>query len=383
MRQTGEMFIPRRKTLLAGTALERMFSRYLTPISIGVTFIGIVLIVVGPVRAALSAGGSPAAGGSTTSVAQSQVGLAGLSSIGMLEPVEFSRQLVAFTTIPDRPRRSIGSYTVQAGDTLFAIASRFSIDPKTIFWSNAVLEDDVHLLQPGMELAIPPEDGVYYTADGVQTLQWAADYYYKLDPSKGDVNTIIDSPYNELAGYTPNDVPPWGMKILVPGGQRDLVWRNPIQSVTDTVTGKVVQGFMPGMGGSCPAGTPGGGGTGAWVRPLNDYMVTQAFHAGHSGIDLGAPVGTPVYAADSGVVIFSGWNDWGYGILIVIDHGGGGGWTTYYGHLNSKAVGCGQLVSRGQYIGQVGSTGNSNGAHLHFEMRYNHQPSNPAANIGF
>ncbi|MBN1311425.1 MAG: M23 family metallopeptidase [Anaerolineae bacterium] len=374
MKPTGDMFLPRRKTFLAGTALERVFNRYLTPISIGVTFIGVVLVFMGPVRAALGLSASPAVGGSTNPAGQSQAGLASLSNASMLEPVEFNRQLVAFTTIPDRPRRSVGNYTVQSGDTLFAIANKFSIDPKTIFWSNDVLQDDVHMLQPGMELAIPPEDGVYYTADGVRTLQRAADEY------KADVNAIIDSPYNELAGYTPEDVPPWGMKILVPGGERDMNIPNPVRTVTDQTTGKVVSGFMPGMGGSCPAGTPGGGGTGSWVRPMNDYMITQTFYAGHSGIDLGAPVGTPVYAADTGVVIFSGWNDWGYGILVVLDHGG---WTTYYAHLNSKAVGCGQLVSRGQYIGQVGSTGNSNGAHLHFEMRWNHTPTNPAGLIGF
>ncbi|MBN1426884.1 MAG: M23 family metallopeptidase [Anaerolineae bacterium] len=377
MRQPGEIFIPRRKTLLAGTTLKSVFERYLTLISIAVTFIGIVLVVIGPVRAVLGSGDSLAADGNTPSTGPSTVGMASLSGVGLLDPVEFSRPMVAFTIIPERPRRSVGSYTVQAGDTLFAIAHRFSIDPKTIFWSNAVLEDDVHLLQPGMELAIPPEDGVFYTADGASTLQWAADYY------KGDVNAIIDSPYNELAGYTSTDVPPWGMKILVPGGERELIWKNPVVQTTDKVTGKVMTGFMPGMGGSCPSGTSGGGGSGSFVRPVNDYMVTQTFGPGHSGIDLGAPVGTPVYAADSGVVIFSGWNNWGYGILVVLDHSGPGGWTSYYAHLNSKAVGCGQMVSRGQYIGQVGSTGNSSGAHLHFELRWNHAPSNPAGMIGF
>jgi murein DD-endopeptidase MepM/ murein hydrolase activator NlpD len=302
--------------------------------------------------------------------------MVGASNVSVLSPAEFTRQLVAFTTIPDRPRRSITPYTVKAGDTLFGIAAKFKVDPKTIFWSNAVLEDDVHLLQPGMELAIPPVDGVYYIADGVHSLNWAAQEY------QVDVNAILSSEYNELAGKTGDEVPNWGMKILVPGGKRALAWKNPVVAATNPTTGKTVYTFMGGQGGSC-SNVSGGGGSGSWVNPLSSYQVTQGFYDGHSGIDLGAVTGTPVYAADSGVVIFSGWSNWGYGILIVIDHSGPGGWTTYYAHLNSKAVGCGELVGRGQYIGQVGSTGNSNGAHLHFEMRWNHVPSNPAGMIGF
>jgi hypothetical protein len=110
------------------------------------------------------------------------------------------------------------------------------------------------------------------------------------------------------------------MKILVPGGERDMIIRPVVITTTDARTGKKVTGFMPGMGGSCPAGMVGTGGTGSWVNPMNSYMITQPYHADHNGIDLGAPVGTPVYAADSGMVIFSGWNDWGYGVLVVLDH---------------------------------------------------------------
>lgn len=376
MRQTGEMFVPRRKISLAGTTLERLFNRYLTPISIAVALMGIALVIAGPVRTAWSGRPQATAGEEASSAGQAQGSMAGLSNVSLLSPVAFTRQPIAFTTIPDRPRRTISSYTVKPGDTLFGIAEKFKIDPKTIFWSNATLEDNVHLLQPGIDLAIPPVDGVYYIADGVNTLNWAASEY------QVDVNVILDSPYNELTGYTPDQAPTWGMKILVPGGKRATIWKSPVAQTTDTRTGRVVQGFMPGMGGSC-SNTSGGGGTGSWVRPLNDYMITQGFYDGHGGIDLGAPVGTPVYAADSGIVIFSGWNNWGYGILVVIDHSGSGGWTTYYAHLNSRAVGCGESVGRGQYIGQVGSTGNSNGAHLHFETRWNHVPSNPAGNIGF
>jgi murein DD-endopeptidase MepM/ murein hydrolase activator NlpD len=93
----------------------------------------------------------------------------------------------------------------------------------------------------------------------------------------------------------------------------------------------------------------------------------------HEGIDIGAACGTPIRAAAGGTVIFAGWMD-GYGNLTIIDHGGG--IATAYGHQSSIYVGGGS-VSRGQTIGAVGSTGNSTGCHLHFEVRVNGSPVDP------
>jgi murein DD-endopeptidase MepM/ murein hydrolase activator NlpD len=80
-------------------------------------------------------------------------------------------------------------------------------------------------------------------------------------------------------------------------------------------------------------------------------------------------LGEPIRAADRGVVVYSGWNTWGYGNLIVVDHGNG--WQTVYAHLYAVQVGCGGIVNRGETVGYGGSTGNSTGPHLHFEMVYN------------
>jgi murein DD-endopeptidase MepM/ murein hydrolase activator NlpD len=74
-----------------------------------------------------------------------------------------------------------------------------------------------------------------------------------------------------------------------------------------------------------------------------------------------------IYAADDGVVVYSGWNNYGYGYVIVIDHGNG--WQTLYAHLDTINVGCGQAVFQGNTIGTMGVSGNSSGPHLHFEMR--------------
>lgn len=86
----------------------------------------------------------------------------------------------------------------------------------------------------------------------------------------------------------------------------------------------------------------------------------------HKGEDVAAPLGTPIMAARSGTVITAGWNSGGYGIMTIIDHGDGT--TSLYAHQNSTAVYSGQFVSGGQVIGYVGSTGDSTGPHLHFEI---------------
>ena len=124
----------------------------------------------------------------------------------------------------------------------------------------------------------------------------------------------------------------------------------------------------------------GGGGTsssGTWmIWPSYTSYITSGYgyrvnpvsgvYKLHSGSDIGASYGSAIYAAASGTVILAGWNG-GYGNCVMINHGNG--YTTLYGHMSSIAVSDGQSVSQGQVIGYVGSTGNSTGPHLHFEVR--------------
>ena len=95
----------------------------------------------------------------------------------------------------------------------------------------------------------------------------------------------------------------------------------------------------------------------------------------HKGLDIAAPYGTPVKAAAAGTVTQAGWNSGGYGYLVVISHGNGV--ETYYGHCSSIAVTKGTKVSAGQVVSYVGSTGDSTGNHLHFEIRVNGVTQNP------
>ena len=95
----------------------------------------------------------------------------------------------------------------------------------------------------------------------------------------------------------------------------------------------------------------------------------------HKGIDIGASGGTPIVATATGTVTYAGWNSGGYGNLVIIDHGNGV--ETYYGHCSKVYVKKGQTVEAGTKIAAVGSTGNSTGNHLHFEIRLNGAQVNP------
>jgi murein DD-endopeptidase MepM/ murein hydrolase activator NlpD len=119
-------------------------------------------------------------------------------------------------------------------------------------------------------------------------------------------------------------------------------------------------------------------GTGSLVYPVAG--TTTSYYGArwggfHNGVDIGAPSGTPILAADNGMVIFKGWSG-NYGNLIQIDHGGGSR-ITWYAHLSSFAVNTGATVKKGDVIGYVGSTGYSTGPHLHFEVHVNGISVNP------
>ncbi|MDP1808390.1 MAG: peptidoglycan DD-metalloendopeptidase family protein [Actinomycetota bacterium] len=129
------------------------------------------------------------------------------------------------------------------------------------------------------------------------------------------------------------------------------------------------------QGGAAPVvGTPS---TSGFIWPVSG-PITSGFRPRwgrmHTGIDIGVSYGTPVAAAKAGRVAITDWYG-GYGNLIVIDHGGGV--TTWYGHNSKFTVGVGQQVSQGQIIAKAGSTGNSTGPHVHFEVRINGNPQNP------
>ena len=112
--------------------------------------------------------------------------------------------------------------------------------------------------------------------------------------------------------------------------------------------------------------------------PANGTMTSRfgsRWGRNHNGIDMSAPVGTAIFAADNGTVTYSEFNDGGFGYLIKIDHGNG--LETYYAHCSELLVEAGTVVKKGDLIARVGNTGRSTGAHLHFEVRLNDTPIDP------
>jgi LysM repeat protein len=279
------------------------------------------------------------------------------------------RQISLLTIIPTRPRVDVITYTVKSGDTLFDIADKYGLKPESILWSNyEVLKDDPHMLKPEQNLLIPPEDGAYYQWQQGDTLDSVA-VFYKVDKSAilnypGNHFDLTQSVSNNM-GLKPGD---W---IMIPGGSRPIKdWGPPAISRSNPA---VARYYGPG---ACGAVLTGAIGSGSFVWPTTEHWISgYSYSAIHPAIDIAGSLGNPVFAADSGVVVYAGWSNFGYGNLIVVDHGNG--WQTAYAHLNSIAVTCGQSVYQGGFIGALGTTGNSTGPHLHFEMSFNGAKPNP------
>ncbi|RME63581.1 MAG: LysM peptidoglycan-binding domain-containing protein [Caldilineae bacterium] len=171
---------------------------------------------------------------------------------------------------------------------------------------------------------------------------------------KVPMEAIASYPLNKMESInTPLSV---GQQLVVPGGQKPYIPRQVVA-----------------YNGPVPQGASQGSGVFGWPT---DGVLTQPFWSGHRALDIGAWTGTPILAADSGYVIAArtGWN-FGYGNMVMIDHGNG--YVTLYGHMNSIFVRQGENVAKGEQIGTVGNTGNSTGPHLHFEIRYQGVPRNP------
>ena len=262
------------------------------------------------------------------------------------------------TIIPNRPREEVITYTVDLGDSIFEIAANFNIKPETVLWANYdLLNDNADLISIGMELKIPPVDGVYYEWQSGDTVEAvAARFEAKPDDILGWSGNNFD--------LTDPKVEP-GIWILVPGGHREFKqWIVPTIPRGRAGVSRSVYGA-----GTCEGGYTGANGSGAFIWPAGNHVLSgNDYWSGHLGIDIAAGEGAPIYAADSGVVVFAGGAFGGYGNMVMIDHGNG--YQTLYAHLSSVTAYCGRSVSQGSIIGWSGSTGNSTGAHLHFEVRY-------------
>lgn len=264
-----------------------------------------------------------------------------------------SRRAIAETSAPVEARSGIITYTVQAGDTIETIAARFKLLPSTLVWSNQEVEDQPDQLSIGQVLYVLPVDGIWYEVQSNDTLNDIADEF-KVKPED-----IVNYPLNNLGGGA-NLLA--GTKIVIPNG---------VKAAAATSVASSTSGGYAGYGSSA-AVNPAASGNFMWPT---QGTLTQYFGVYHSGIDIAYAVGIPIMAADGGYVSYAGWDNTGYGYEVLINHGNG--FTTRYAHLSQYYVDAGQPVARGQVIAAMGSTGNSTGPHLHFEVIYGGVPQNP------
>lgn len=228
----------------------------------------------------------------------------------------------------------ISTYLVKEGDTIGQIAETFGVSVNTIRWANNLSGST---LKVGQELVILPITGVKHVVKKGDTIASIAKKY------KANASDIIA--YNGLPADASVAV---GDEIIIPDGELTGT------SGAPSAATKIASGLKEAVG--------------YFLRPIVGGRKSQGLH-GHNGVDLAAPIGTPIMAAADGTVTLSitgGYNG-GYGTYVVINHDNGT--QTVYGHMSANYVRVGQQVNQGDMIGRIGMTGNTSGPHVHFEIR--------------
>lgn len=299
------------------------------------------------------------------------------TSVGLPAPITNSaaisgigRALQLKTNAPDRPRMDPVTYTVTRGDAMFTIAKQFNIKVDSIIYSNkgVIKYDNPQFLTPGLELLIPPVDGMYYTWKDGDTFESVAAKYSVLTKVKPE--DIINFSGNNIDLTDPQVKT--GAMIFIPGGSRTLFdWSQLMPTISRVNNGST---------GTSDFGSNGCGGgpvDNSFHSPTNSLAISgYDYSPSHLGIDLAASEGTPIFAAAAGIVTMAqGGDNYGYGNVVQIDHGNG--FVTLYAHLSQINVQRCEIVGGGTLIGLAGNTGHAEGAHLHFEIRIGGSNVNP------
>ncbi len=254
-------------------------------------------------------------------------------------PVEHGNVLVADIATQDtgtieHASSQISTYVVRSGDTLSGIAEMFDVSVNTIIWANDLSKGSA--LKVGQKLVILPVSGIKYTVKKGDTISGIVSRY------KADLSEVLE--YNDLTATSALTL---GQSIIIPDAE-----------LSNVSSGTKIGDSKSSI--SAPAGY--------YMRPISGGYRSQAVH-GHNGIDLAAPVGTPIYASAGGTVIVSkssGWNG-GYGNFVIISHQNGT--QTLYSHMSKVLATVGETVKKGDQIGAIGMTGITTGPHIHFEVR--------------
>jgi len=280
------------------------------------------------------------------------------------EPVQAVETPEPVVEATPEPEEAFFTYVVQQGDTAASIAARHGLELESLLWNNSELRTDPDLLLVGEELTIPTRDGILYTVRLGDTLIDIADIY------QADVGSIVGLSSNQIGDA---DSVLEGSVLLLPGAVPP-----PPPPVVEPEPFFAAAAPDDGYPGDYSAAAASAGVSGfMWpvVGTLNDYFGSpRGGGTYHSGIDLGAPTGTPIAAAASGQVVLVSAGG-GYGNYVVIRHDDGT--ETLYAHLSEIWVAQGQWVGQGESIGAVGATGWATGPHLHFEVRVGGVPVDP------
>jgi len=274
-------------------------------------------------------------------------------------------------------RYEFTTYQVKTGDSVYSIAESFSLNPASLLWTNyETLLDNPAFILPGQTLNIPPVDGVLWP--------WVkGNGLNKFSETLGVTpEAIINWPGNNLSIETIGDFADpniaEGTKLFVPGGKREFVDQFLVLIQRDAPAESAIWGD-----GKCAITDIGPLGTGTYVWPSTEHRISGyewTPDVGHYGVDIGGKKGNPIYTVDNGVVVYAGWSTWGYGNVVVVDHGND--LQTIYAHMDTISVTCNQSIYQGDTLGTMGSTGNSSGPHLHFEIRQGSIRLNPHNYIG-
>jgi len=270
------------------------------------------------------------------------------------------------------PRVPYALYEARPGDTVSAIAERYGISIRTLLDNNPTVED-VDFLEVGQQLIVPREDGILHKIGHGETLESIVNQYDNIT-----VGIALEYRPNNITD--PENLKP-GEFVLLPGATVKPPPPPPPPPAPDPA---------PGSGGPGVGEAPLPGGSGRFTMPLAGYRgVSDPFGTPrgggtiHTGIDLDLAGyhNSNIFAACSGIVSRTEYLTYSYGYYIVIDCGDG--WSTLYAHLSQIHVSPGQAVGAGEVIGVSGITGYTTGEHLHFEIRINGAPVDPAVYLPF